>query len=93
MPCLCLPSTVYLGISVISLMLEVAFIKPLNPFSLTLEIIGSIFWTWFLNFICSFGYITASWVLAIVPAVVTFFIGFLSAAYADLNSRKTNTKK
>ena len=89
MPCLCLPSTVYLGISVISLMLEVAFIKPLNPFSLTLEIIVNLFWTWFLNYICSFGYITASWVLAILPAVVTFFIGFISAAYADLNSRKT----
>jgi len=69
---LCMPSKIYLAISVFFLLFD--------SFSLITLIVKLIFigvWTFILNWICSKNYETISWILVIFPYVLFFLFSFL----------------
>jgi hypothetical protein len=71
---LCRPAQFYLALSVISV-----FFVVINPFSISTIVIKLLFitlWTFILNWICSKGYTTISWILVILPYVI-FILMFL----------------
>ena len=88
---LCAPALVYLALSVIGLFIGA------KMFTL-IHIIGILLWTFILNFLCSKGYTTLSWILVLLPIIFMFIVifsalGFLTAATltsATLTSVKTN---
>ena len=70
---LCSPASIYFWISIIGLI--IAF---LTKFQLSTTIINLFFillWTYFLNYLCSKGYSTVSWVLVLLPIII--FVGAL----------------
>jgi hypothetical protein len=71
---LCTPAKLYLALSVIALIFV-----AINSFSFITIIIKLIFialWTFLLNWICSKGYTTISWILVLLPYVL-FILMFL----------------
>jgi len=71
---LCTPAKLYLALSVIALIFV-----AINSFSFITIIIKVIFialWTFILNWICSKGYTTISWILVLLPYVL-FILMFL----------------
>lgn len=72
---LCMPSKIYLAISVFFLLFA-AF----NSFSLITVIVKLVFigvWTFILNWICSKDYEIVSWILVIFPYILFFLFFFL----------------
>jgi hypothetical protein len=72
---LCMPSKIYLAISVFFLLFA-AF----NSFSLMTVIVKLVFiavWTFILNWICSKDYEIVSWILVVFPYVLFFLFFFL----------------
>ena len=53
------------------------------------EILFIVFWTWFLNFICSRGYVNVSWFILLFPYILLF--GLLLFGAAEIrNTNKHN---
>jgi hypothetical protein len=67
---LCDPAMVYFVLSCIVIVMAV--MKKFSVESLMIKAIYVIVWTWFLNFLCSKGYKTVSWVLVILPFIMMF---------------------
>ena len=67
---LCAPALVYLIISAVTLLF--IFMQQFTILTIGLKVGFVIVWTWILNFICSKGYTTISWVLVLLPYLVTF---------------------
>lgn len=68
----CSPAIVYLVISAIS----IAYLAytSFSIFTIFFKVIFTLIWAWVLNWICSKGYTTISWLLVILPYI---FVGFL----------------
>ena len=84
---LCTPAQLYLALSVIA----VIFVA-INSFSISTIVIKLLFialWTFILNWICSKGYTTISWILVILPYVI-FILMFLVAL--DVSSANTKNQ-
>jgi len=67
---LCTPALVYLIISSVTLLF--IFMQQFTFMTIVLKIGWTALWTWFLNYVCSKGYTTVSWVMVALPYVVMF---------------------
>ena len=76
----CTPALVYFVLSVIALILAV--MKQFQPVSLIVKVVWVMFWTWFLNFLCSKGYSGISWFLVLLPFILTISVMVLSLEMA-----------
>lgn len=76
----CTPSLVYFVLSVIALVLAV--MKKFQPVSLIVKVVWVMFWTWFLNFLCSKGYSGISWFLVLLPFILTISVMVLALEMA-----------
>lgn len=92
---LCTPSKIYLGLSLILLIVMVAQntgerdVFCLGEYScstsskvliFTVDIVYILFWTWILNLICRAGAPTLSWILVLLP-IVLFLVIALGMMY------------
>jgi len=81
---LCAPAMLYLGVSVVMLIL--AFIGSFSIGTIIMKVIFIGLWTWFLNFLCKKGYTSISWFLVLLPYV--FLILTMLLAYELIKSHK-----
>ena len=75
---LCLPATVYLVIAFIGI---IGSLSMGHMSSILLNIVLSGLWVLLLNFLCSKGYATVSWILLLAPVIIGLF-AFLTIAGA-----------
>jgi hypothetical protein len=68
---LCTPALVYLVLSVIGLFLG-------SKMFTVIHILGILLWTFILNYLCSIGLKTVSWILVLLPVIIMF--GFIFMA-------------
>jgi len=68
MSALCTPALVYVVIAVITTI--IAAVYSFQPLSLLVKVIFIMFWTWFLNFLCTKGYTGISWFLVLLPFIL-----------------------
>lgn len=94
---LCPPAKLYLGISVIALVImAIQNLGSLNTYCLgnyscqvsstllifVVKIVYVLFWTWILNLICNAGLPMLSWFLVLIPFVIMFIlVGALMLGY------------
>ena len=64
---LCNPAMIYIIMSIITM--TVSSISSFNIVSILVSTILVLAWTYFLNYLCSKGYSTISWVLVIIPLI------------------------
>ena len=67
---LCTPAMIYFLFSAISLVMS-AFTN-FNIMSIIIKGVLLLIWTWFLNYLCSKGYIVLSWILILLPFLMMF---------------------
>jgi F0F1-type ATP synthase assembly protein I len=83
---LCLPSQIYLGLSVLALIFA-----TLNSFSIITIFVKVIFiglWTFILNWICQKGYESISWALVVLPYVLLILMFLLGVEIIDKKINK-----
>ena len=78
---LCPPALVYLIISVFGILVMIAAKQTIS--AIVLEIIFSGVWCLLLNLICVKGYITVSWILALLPYVIITFMFFFISEFIE----------
>ena len=76
-PAICVPAMLYLVLSVIAL-ISMAFNNCMGM-CLLFKVLFVAVWTWFLNFLCTKGYTTISWILVLLPFIM--FILMILLAY------------
>ena len=69
---ICTPSLVYLGISVLTIIFM--FYQHASLESMILKVLFAGLWVLLLNFLCTKGLETVSWILVILPYVLTGFL-------------------
>jgi hypothetical protein len=74
-PKLCLPSKIYLVLSVFSVILAL-LLSLENILMCVLDILFALFWTWILNLMCKTGNSTIAWILVLFPVFVFLAIIF-----------------
>jgi len=82
---LCTPAQLYLALSVIALIFV-----AINSFSITTIIIKLIFialWTFVLNWICSKGYTTISWILVLLPYIMFLLMFFVALDVSNITAK------
>lgn len=70
----CTPTTIYLFISIISLIISI--LSSFNLMSIIIKIIFIMFWSWLLNTLCNNGLTIVSWILIILPFIAYFMNPF-----------------
>lgn len=68
---LCTPALIYLVLSIIALFLGTKMITAVN-------ILLILLWTFILNYLCSIGLTTISWILVLLPLIIMFGFIFMS---------------
>ena len=56
------------------------------------EILFLLFWTWFLNFICSRGYSNVAWFILLFPYILLFFVLLMTASNIRNTEMNRDTK-
>ena len=69
---ICTPAVVYLIISMITIM--IAIYNNARVFSILIKWVFVLLWTWVLNYICKSGYPMVSWVLVLLPYILTLLM-------------------
>ncbi len=87
-PAICVPAMLYLVLSVIAL-ISMAFNNCMGM-CLLFKVLFVAVWTWFLNFLCTQGYTTISWILVLLPFIM--FILMILLSY-EVFKRVKNTKE
>ena len=87
-PVICVPAMLYLVLSVIAL-ISMAF-QSCGALCLLFKVLFIAIWTWFLNFLCTQGYTTISWILVLLPFII--FILMILLAY-EVIKRVKDTKE
>ena len=85
---LCLPSKIYLVLSVIGIfvsLLSSNMIGGITLFTQIIHLVYVVFWAWVLNLICNAGYKWISWVLVLAPFIVFFLV--LSSLVSEPSNR------
>lgn len=85
---ICVPAMLYLVLSFIAL-ISMAF-KSCGALCLLFKVIFIAIWTWFLNFLCTQGYTTISWILVLLPFIL--FILMILLSY-EVMKRMKNSKE
>jgi hypothetical protein len=67
-PVICVPAMLYLILSIIAL-ISMAF-QSCGALCLLFKFLFIAIWTWFLNFLCTQGYTTISWILVLLPFIM-----------------------
>ena len=78
---ICPPAIVYLATTVVAV-LYMLVEKYQIPY-IILNTLFSCAWAWVLNFICLKGFLTASWILVLLPYMVVSLFFFLVSRYVD----------
>jgi len=87
---LCMPSKIYLVISVIALL--IATFTSFTIVTILAKIVFIVLWTFILNWICKKGYTTVSWGLVVVPYVLLAIMFFLGNQPTDITVDKSDDK-
>jgi len=69
---ICTPAIVYMVIAVLTVIYM--FYQHASLESMILKILFGIAWVWLLNFLCTKGLETVSWILVILPYILTGFL-------------------
>jgi hypothetical protein len=83
-PVICVPAMLYLILSIIVL-ISMAF-QSCGTLTLLFKVLFIGIWTWFLNFLCTEGYSTISWILVLLPFIM--FILMILFAYEVMKKLK-----
>jgi len=83
---LCIPSKIYLFISIIFIF--ISLFNHITLFSFIYFCVLTLFWSWNLNVICKSGYTNISWVLILLPFIYSLF--FVNEYFS--NETKENIK-
>ena len=67
---LCTPAFIYFIFSFVYLIIN--SFRNFNVVSIIVSVIGIMGWSWFLNFLCTKGYTTVSWLILILPLFILF---------------------
>ena len=67
---LCTPAMIYFVISIIYLIINI--FTNFNIMSMVIRLLVILVWTWLLNFLCTKGFTVISWLLIIVPFLMSF---------------------
>jgi hypothetical protein len=70
----CTPTTIYLFISIASLIFNILF--SFNLIYIIINLIFIMFWTWLLNTLCNNGLVIVSWFLVVLPFLAYFMKPF-----------------
>jgi hypothetical protein len=73
---LCLPSLIYLVISLIGLLGSISYHTIAMP-TIIVSLLFIIIWTWLLNYICYIGYEGISWIILFFPIILALLIVFI----------------
>ena len=65
---LCAPAIVYLVFSIISIFASLA--QSVSLGSIVMQAIMTILWTWVIQYLCTNGYKTLSWILVLFPIII-----------------------
>lgn len=91
---LCPPALLYLGLSLLVLLVSV-FQTTMSLTGLVIYALVSLlfitFWTWILNLICNAGYKWVSWVLVLVPLVLSLLLFFIDLRIIYKSMKMTPT--
>ena len=71
----CTPAQLYLLLGAIGIIM--GFFKNYGVWTLLTEALFLVIWTWVLNWLCSKGFKAISWILVLLPFIMTFFTYFL----------------
>ena len=92
---ICNPALVYLIMSIISIFgyiyMDYASIENYPASYIVMMSIFALLWTWLLNYLCSSGYETVSWILVLIPIVFMVII-ILVAIFALSKVIKDNKR-
>ncbi len=75
-PVICVPAMLYLILAIMAL-ISMAF-HNCGALCLLFKVLFVAIWTWFLNFLCSQGYTTISWILVLLPFIMFILMILLS---------------
>jgi len=67
---LCTPAMIYFVIAIIYLIINI--FTSFNIMSMVIRLLVILVWTWLLNFLCTKGFTVISWLLIIVPFLMSF---------------------
>ena len=84
---LCNPAMLYLVLSVIVILM--GFSAQLNIGVFIVKLIWMIVWVYILNFLCSKGYTSVSWVLVLLPFILIAFMALMLLEVTRRLSGKT----
>ena len=65
---LCAPALLYLIFAIISVV--IMLFHKFEILSIIVKVLFITIWTWFLNFLCSKGHTTISWILVLLPFIL-----------------------
>jgi len=84
---LCNPAMLYLILSIIVILM--GFSAQVNAGLFIVKIIMMLVWVYILNFLCSKGYTTVSWVLVLLPFILIAFMALMLLEVTRRLSGKT----
>jgi hypothetical protein len=70
----CTPAQLYLVLGAIGLIM--GFLKNYGVWTLLTQAFILVLWAWVLNWLCSKGFKAISWILVLLPFIMTFFTYF-----------------
>jgi hypothetical protein len=88
---ICPPAIVYLATTVVAVLYM--FVEKYQIPYIILNTLFSCAWAWILNFICLKGFLTASWILVLLPYMVTSLVFFFITRYVETDLLDNVDKK
>lgn len=88
---LCPPAIVYLATTVVAVLYM--FVEKYQLAYILLNTLFSCAWAWILNFICLKGFLTASWILVLLPYMITSLVFFFITRYVETDLLDNVDKK
>lgn len=83
---LCLPSLVYLVLSLIGLLSSISYHNA-SSHTIIVSILFIALWTWLLNYICNIGYEGISWIILFLPLILAFLVIVINHEMGKVNSK------
>lgn len=71
----CTPAQLYLILGAIGIIM--GFLKNYGVWTLLTEALFLVIWAWVLNWLCSKGFKSISWILVLLPFIMAFFTYFV----------------
>lgn len=87
---LCAPAKLYFALAVLATILELIY-RSSTILVIFIKLVFSFIWTFVLNWICSKGYKTISWVLVLLPYIL-LLLGMFSLVGVGMAEKNKNKK-